>query len=113
MFDPYAQSNVQESQCGFSDHTWQAYNVGSYCCIDNLVQEGNVCFQTVLDSICVFDGGSSSAGTLVHHLVDLVNICNKFDNRSQQLMYIHFTPGSVCAGFYRFQHDNSRVMHLR
>ena len=22
VFDPYAQSNVQESQCGFNDYTW-------------------------------------------------------------------------------------------
>ena len=27
-------------------------------------------------------------------------------------MYIHFTPGSVCAGFYSFQHDNFSVMRL-
>ena len=72
--------------------------------------DDDVCFQTILDSICVLGGGTSSAGTLVHHLVDLVNIYNEFDNRSQQLMYIHFNPGSVCAGFYRFQHDNFRVM---
>ena len=109
---PYAQSNVQESQCGFNDYMWQEYNAGSYCSNDNLAQEGDVNFQTILDSICVFDGGSSSAGTLFYHSVDFINICNETDYRLQQLMYIHPTPGSVCAGFYHFHYDNLSVIRL-
>ena len=104
VFNPYAQSNVQKSQCGFSNYSWQAYNTGSYFHSGNSVQEGNVCFETILDSICVFDSGSSNAGTLVYQLVDFVSIYNEFDNSSQQLVYVHPTSGCVCAGFCHFQH---------
>ena len=104
VFNPYAQSNIQKSQCGFSNYSWQAYNTGSYCHNGNSVQEGNMCFQTILDSTCVFDSGSSNAVTLVYQLVDFVNIYNEFDNSSQQLVYVHPTSGSVCAGFCHFQH---------
>ena len=63
---------MQESQCGFNDHVHQAHNVGSYDFVDNLAQKSDVYSQAILDSIYVFDGGSSSAGTLFYHLVDLL-----------------------------------------
>ena len=111
-FNPYAQSNVQKSQCGFSNYLWQEYNVGSYYHNGNSVQEGNVCFEAILDSICVFDSDSLNAGTGVHQLVDFVNIYNEFDNSLQQLLYVHPTSGNVCAGFCHFQCDDLTVIHL-
>ena len=104
-FDPYAQSNVQKSQCGFNNYVCQTYNVGSYGFIDNSVQKSDMNLQTILDTIYVFDGGSSSAGTLFYHSVDFLNIWNDFGKRLQQLMYVHPTPGSVCSGFYHLQYE--------
>ena len=57
-FNPYAQSNVQKSQCGFNNYSWQEYNGGPYYYNGDSVQEGNVCFDAILDSICVFDSDS-------------------------------------------------------
>ena len=105
VFYPCAQSNVQKSQCGSDNYMWQAHNMGSYCF--NVLS-----FQTILDSICVLGSGSSSVGTSSYHSVDLINICNEFDNRLQQYVYIYPTPGSVCAGFYYFQCNNFGIIRL-
>ena len=110
--NPYAQSDVQKSQCGFSNYSWQEYNVGSYCHNGNSVQEGNMCFETILDSICVFDSDSLNAGTVVHQVVDFINIYNESDNSLQQLLYVHPTAGNACVGFCHFQRVDLTVIHI-
>ena len=49
---------------------------GPYYYNGDSVQEGNVCFDAILDSICVFDSDSVNAGTVVYQVVDFVNIYN-------------------------------------
>ena len=111
-FNPYAQSNVQKSQCGFNNYSWQEHNGGPYYYNGDSVQEGNVCFDAILDSICVFDSDSVNAGTVVYQVVDLVNIYNEVNDSLQQFLYVHPTSGNACVGFCHFQCVDLTVTHI-